>query len=129
MSKFAIRFASEYKGFMKSAGISGAQLAEKLGRGEGYVSERINGKRAIDTNDIDALARLAEGWDGRSLMIELARRVRYNVENKTNNVTELRPNVSRSTETVDLKTVDLRGFDAAADERDDRTPTDDDAGK
>jgi transcriptional regulator with XRE-family HTH domain len=77
MSKFAIRFASEYKGFMKSAGISGAQLAEKLGRGEGYVSERINGKRAIDTNDIDALARLAEGWDGRSLMIELARRVRY----------------------------------------------------
>ena len=76
MSSFATEFAAQYKGFMKSEGITGAQIAAKLLRGEGYVSERVNGKRALDTNDVDALAMLVPGWDGRALMIELARRTR-----------------------------------------------------
>lgn len=74
MTSFALAFAAEYKGFMKANNVSGAQIAELLGRGEGYVSERVNGKRALDTNDVDALAELVDGWDGLSLMIELSRR-------------------------------------------------------
>ncbi|WP_454112787.1 hypothetical protein [Microbacterium maritypicum] len=74
MTPFALAFAAEYKGFMKANNITGAQIAELLGRGEGYVSERVNGKRAIDTNDVDALASLVQGWDGLALMIELSRR-------------------------------------------------------
>ena len=74
MTPFALTFASEFKGFMKANGISGAQIAEVLGRGEGYVSERVNGKRALDTNDVEALASLVPGWDGLKLTIELSRR-------------------------------------------------------
>lgn len=77
MSPFAVAIAAEFKGFMRATGVTGAQLAAALGRNAGYVSERANGKRAIDTNDIDALAALAgQGWTGRSLMAELARRAR-----------------------------------------------------
>lgn len=74
MTAFALAFAAEYKGFMRAHRISGAQIAEVLNRGEGYVSERVNGKRALDTNDVDALASLVPGWDGLALMIELSRR-------------------------------------------------------
>lgn len=74
MSPFALAFAAEYKGFMKANSVTGAQIAEVIDRGEGYVSERVNGKRALDTNDVDALASLVPGWDGLSLMIELSRR-------------------------------------------------------
>jgi hypothetical protein len=74
MTEFALAFAAEYKGFMKAHSVSGAQIAEVLGRGEGYVSERVNGKRALDTNDVDALASLVPEWDGLALMLELSRR-------------------------------------------------------
>ena len=74
MSPFALAFAAEYKGFMKANSVTGAQIAEVLDRGEGYVSERVNGKRALDTNDVDSLASLVPQWDGLSLMIELSRR-------------------------------------------------------
>lgn len=75
LSPFAAAFAAEYKGFMRASGITGYRLAEKLGRNEGYVSERVNGRRPLDTEDVDALAMLVEGWTGKTLMIELARRV------------------------------------------------------
>ena len=74
MSPFALAFAAEYRGFMRANGVSRSQIAARLERGEGYVSERINGKRALDTNDVDALASLVAGWDGISLMLELTRR-------------------------------------------------------
>ena len=77
MTAFARAFAAQYKGFMKAENVTGAQIAEKLGRNAGYVSERINGKRALNTSDADALADLAgPPWSGRTLMIELAERVR-----------------------------------------------------
>ncbi|WEB55799.1 helix-turn-helix domain-containing protein [Bifidobacterium breve] len=57
---------------MKAHKVRQRQIAEYLGFTEAYVSERVNGKRAIDTNDVDALAALS-GTTGRSLMIELAR--------------------------------------------------------
>lgn len=76
VSDFAKHFAAEFKGFMKANSITNLQLADRLGRNDGYISERANGKRPLDADDVDALASLVEGWTGRDLMIELARRVR-----------------------------------------------------
>lgn len=72
-SELSVAFAREYKAFMLASGIRGNQVAERLGRNESYVSVRVNGKRPLDTDDIDALAVLA-GWNGTDLFIELARR-------------------------------------------------------
>lgn len=81
LSPFTLAFADAYRGFMKEHRITGSALTEKLGRALGYVSERINGKRALDTEDVDALAMLAGGgWTGKTLMIELARRAQAEVE-------------------------------------------------
>lgn len=75
-SDFTRAFAAEYKAFMTAHSVKGAQIAEYLGRGEGYVSERVNAKRPLDTADVDALAHYVDGWTGIDLMIELARRAR-----------------------------------------------------
>jgi len=72
---FGVAFAREYKGYMTSRGIKQSDIAALLGRNAGYVSERANGKRALDTDDVDALAELT-GTNGRDLMIELAQRAR-----------------------------------------------------
>ena len=74
ISPFALAFASEYKDFMKAHGVTNLQIAAILDRNDGYVSERVNGKRALDTDDVDALAQLVPGWDGMSLLVELSRR-------------------------------------------------------
>lgn len=76
ISEFAQAFAAEFKGFMKANSITNLQLAARLGRNDGYISERANGKRPLDADDVDALASLVQGWTGRDLMIELSRRVR-----------------------------------------------------
>ena len=76
MSAFALAFATEYKKYMKAHKVRQRQIAEYLGFTEAYVSERVNGKRAIDTNDVDALATLS-GTTGRSLMIKLARLTKH----------------------------------------------------
>lgn len=102
MSAFARAFAAEYKGFMRAAGVTGAQLAAALGRNAGYVSERANGKRALDTNDVDALASLVAGWTGRTLMRELARRTR-----ETTNLATITP-----LPTVDSEARAARAHDA-----------------
>lgn len=75
MSDFALAFAEEYKKYMKAHKVRQRAIADYLGLTEAYVSERVNGKRALDTNDIDALAVLSD-TTGRSLMIELARLAR-----------------------------------------------------
>lgn len=75
MSDFALAFAEEYKKYMKAHKVRQRAIADYLGLTEAYVSERVNGKRALDTNDIDALAVLSD-TTGRSLMIELARLTR-----------------------------------------------------
>ncbi|WP_449278035.1 hypothetical protein [Leucobacter sp. GX24907] len=81
LSDFSLAFADAYRGFMKEYRITGQALTAKLGRALGYVSERINGKRALDTEDVDALALLAgDGWTGRKLMIELARRAKKSID-------------------------------------------------
>lgn len=85
-SEFTRAFAAEYKAFMTSHGVRGAQIAERLGRGEGYVSERVNGKRPLDTDDVDTLASLIDGWSGIDLMIELSRRARIAMEGPSGEV-------------------------------------------
>lgn len=96
LSAFAIAFAAEYKGFMVANEISNLQIAKKLSRNDGYVSERANGKRPLDTEDVDALAMLVPGWTGKELMIELARRAKETT--KLAPVTSIRPNVGAATE-------------------------------
>ena len=87
LSPFSLAFADAYRGFMKEHRITGLMLTEKLGRALGYVSERVNGKRSLDTEDVDALAALVgNGWSGRALMIELARRARVAGEPTTPNL-------------------------------------------
>jgi hypothetical protein len=80
LSAFAAAFAQEYKGFMTANNISNVAVAARLGRNDGYVSERANGKRPLDTEDIDALAMSVPGWTGKTLMIELARRTRVSMQ-------------------------------------------------
>lgn len=80
LSPFTLAFADAYRGFMKEHKVTGSALTKKLDRALGYVSERINGKRALDTEDVDALALLAGGgWTGKTLMIELARRAQADI--------------------------------------------------
>lgn len=111
ISEFARGFAAEFKGFMKTHKVTNLQLAERLGRNDGYISERANGKRPLDADDVDALASLVPGWTGRDLMIELSRRVRVGLApwNADSSATPT-PNlalVSGSSETVDPHEIDL----------------------
>lgn len=80
LSPFAAAFAQEYKGFMTANNVSNVTVAARLGRNDGYVSERANGKRPLDTEDVDALAMSVPGWTGKTLMMELARRTRTSMQ-------------------------------------------------
>lgn len=75
LSAFTTAFAAEYRGWAAAHAITQDALADALGRNRSYVSERMSGKRALDTEDVDALAALT-ATTGKELMIELARRVR-----------------------------------------------------
>lgn len=86
---FSRVFAQEYKAFMVANDVKGFQIAAKLDRAIGYVSERVNGKRPLDTEDIDALAMLVPGWSGRTLMLELARRTKETLASESSNVVRL----------------------------------------
>lgn len=86
---FSKAFAQEYKAFMVANDIKGFQIAEKLDRAIGYVSERVNGKRPLDTEDVDALAMLVPGWSGRTLLLELARRAKETMAVDSSNVVRL----------------------------------------
>lgn len=90
LSDFSRAFAAAYRGFMAEHRVSGRQIADKLDRNIGYVSERVNAKRPLDTEDVDALAMLVgEAWSGRTLMIELARRAKETLEVEYSNVTSM----------------------------------------
>jgi hypothetical protein len=121
LSSFSTAFADAYRGFMTEARVTGKQIAAKLDRNLGYVSERVNGKRALDTEDVDALAMLAgDGWTGRTLMIELARRARIATEGPgevlPDNVTRL-PQTGGALSAIDMLddegTVEYDGLKAA----------------
>lgn len=67
---------------MKAHSVRQYQLAEALGRTQPYVNDRVTGKRALDTDDVDALAKLT-GTTGKNLMIELARLAKETVKTRT----------------------------------------------
>lgn len=79
ISAFAIAFANEYKSYMKAHKVRQVAIANALQVTEAYVSERVNGKRALDTDDVDALAKLT-GTTGKNLMIELARLAKEDIK-------------------------------------------------
>lgn len=119
ISEFAQSFAAEYKGFMKANSITNLQLSARLGRNDGYISERANGKRPLDADDVDALASLVPGWSGRDLMIELARRVRVSLAPETADTSSTaKPNLTLASGMTDdeLSNLDLTksGLDLAA---------------
>ena len=82
ISAFATAFANEYRLYMKAHKVRQVAIAKELGVTEAYVSERVNGKRALDTDDVDALAKLT-GTTGKNLMIELARLAKETVKTRT----------------------------------------------
>jgi len=53
------RVARALQDFMKDQGISQAQVAEHLGRSQGYISHRTNGREALTVDIIGAVAELA----------------------------------------------------------------------
>lgn len=64
---------------MKAHKVRQVAIANALQVTEAYVSERVNGKRALDTDDVDALAKLT-GTTGKNLMIELARLAKEDIK-------------------------------------------------
>jgi transcriptional regulator with XRE-family HTH domain len=109
----SVAFAREYKGFMAAEGITQSQIADALNRNQGYVSERVSGKRALDTDDVDALAGIA-GWNGRELLIELAKRSRPTLSAVPALPVDRDADVGGAPQAVDLHTVDLRNEQLAA---------------
>ncbi len=65
------RIAPIVKAFMRSNHITQVQLASELERDQSYVSERVTGKRAFTTDELDAIALLAE-WEPRRFIQHLA---------------------------------------------------------
>ena len=53
---FASLFAQVVKEAIDAAGISGSELGRRLGRAQSYASLRLNGRRAWDLYEVDAIA-------------------------------------------------------------------------
>jgi plasmid maintenance system antidote protein VapI len=54
------RLAPLIKQFMRDKKITQMKLAEELDRDQSYISERVTGKRAFTTDELDAIAKLAD---------------------------------------------------------------------
>lgn len=85
ITDFSVRFAAEFKGWMSANHVTQMQLATYMGRTQPYISERVNGRRAISTDEVDALASLT-GVTGKDLIIELSKRAHVSLQP---NVTQL----------------------------------------
>lgn len=72
-SDFSRALGAHLADVMRERGITQTQVADRLGRVQGYVSERLNGHRAPETDLIDAVAALAH-LTPHALMLELLAR-------------------------------------------------------
>lgn len=72
-SSFSRNMSAALRGYIRERAILQSDVARRIKRSEGYVSERLTGARAPDTDLIDAVALLA-GVPSRSLHEELLRR-------------------------------------------------------
>lgn len=74
ISDFSLRFSRALKGYMREANVKQDAIAAELGKSAGFVSEHVSGKKAPDTDLVDAVAKLS-GIDTRTLVVEIARRM------------------------------------------------------
>ena len=74
MSDFSRVFAAALRGVMSEHGVRQSDIAARIGYSEAYVSGRLSGKKAIDTDILDAVGQLAD-LDTVALMAEMTRRM------------------------------------------------------
>lgn len=75
VSDFSRRFAAALRGYMKEHDVSQKDVAARVERSPGYVSEHISGKRAVDGDLIAAIADAARVAP-EGLVEEVTRRMR-----------------------------------------------------
>lgn len=56
MGAYAKAVADAVKVAVEAAGISGSGLARRLGKAQSYVSLRLNGRKAWNTEEVDQIA-------------------------------------------------------------------------
>lgn len=52
------KFAARLKAVVETNGLNQVEIAKAVGRGQGYVSERLNGVRPVDVDMVSAIARM-----------------------------------------------------------------------
>lgn len=72
---FTKAVAAEVRAYMARADVNQTEVANRLGRSQGYVSERINAIRAFDMDDIDGIADLM-GLTGVEFLARVARQLK-----------------------------------------------------
>jgi hypothetical protein len=75
ISDFSRRFSAALQGVMREHRLAVDDVADKAGRSRGFVSEHTSGKKAPDTDLMDAVAR-AIGYDTNALLGEIHERLR-----------------------------------------------------
>lgn len=70
---FTRAVAAEIRGYLAREGINQTEVSVHLSRSQGYVSERLNGIRPFDLDDIDKIAQLM-GYDGMAFLRQVALR-------------------------------------------------------
>lgn len=95
---FSKAVSLEVKGLMARHGITQTTFANALGRNQGYVSERANGIKAFDTDELDIFAGLI-GITGQDLLTTVSRRIAE--DRAPSNVT-----VGRFGQTADISDLD-----------------------
>ncbi|MEV8338481.1 helix-turn-helix transcriptional regulator [Leucobacter sp. NPDC077196] len=71
---FSKAVSLEVKGLMARHGITQTAFAAALDRNQGYISERVNGIKAFDTDELDIFAGLI-GITGQDLLTTVSRRI------------------------------------------------------
>ncbi len=66
--------AATVRALMGEHSITQAEIAVKIGKTQGYVSPRVNGKKPFDVDELDTIAAMA-GMQGVELLREAARRI------------------------------------------------------
>lgn len=71
----ALELARNLKAFTQEEGITQQAVADKIGRPQGYVGHRLNGRSAMDIETLGAIADFA-GMSVAALLVEMQARSR-----------------------------------------------------
>lgn len=74
MPPVAVFIATAIKGLMAERGVTQTAMASRLGRTQGYVSERVNGVDAFNTTELEEIAHILGFGDAFSLLAEIQKR-------------------------------------------------------